>query len=78
MEGKKNANILTTSHGHPVDDNQNSLTAGEFGPILIQDTHLFDKLAHFDRERIPERVIESAWEEITVARETRRDLVDQK
>ena len=49
--------ILTTSSGSPVDDNQNSLTAGRDGPILIQDFHLIDKLAHFDRERIPERVV---------------------
>ena len=50
-------NILTTSSGMPVDDNQNSLTAGEYGPILIQDFNLIDKLAKFDRERIPERVV---------------------
>ncbi|CAD8092429.1 unnamed protein product [Paramecium sonneborni] len=50
-------NVLTQSTGCPVDDNQNSLTAGEYGPILMQDTHLIDKLAHFDRERIPERVV---------------------
>ncbi|KAG0002332.1 hypothetical protein BGZ65_002732 [Modicella reniformis] len=43
--------------GNPVDDNQNSMTAGEFGPVLLQDFHLLDKLAHFDRERIPERVV---------------------
>ncbi|KAG0015478.1 hypothetical protein BGZ80_009836 [Entomortierella chlamydospora] len=49
--------ILTTSNGDPVDDNQNSLTAGEFGPILLQDFHLIDKLTHFVRERIPERVV---------------------
>ena len=48
---------LTTSNGAPVDDNLNSLTAGSNGPILIQDFHLIDKLAHFDRERIPERVV---------------------
>ena len=48
---------LTTSNGMPVDDNQNSLTAGEYGPVLIQDYHLIDKLAKFDRERIPERVV---------------------
>ncbi|KAK5828943.1 catalase [Linnemannia elongata] len=52
-----NNNILTTGNGNPVDDNQNSLTAGEFGPILLQDFHLIDKLSHFDRERIPERVV---------------------
>lgn len=43
--------------GAPVDDNQNSLSAGVFGPLLLQDVHLIDKLAHFDRERIPERVV---------------------
>ncbi len=40
-----------------MDDNQNSVTAGEAGPIVISDFHLIDKLAHFDRERIPERVV---------------------
>ena len=48
---------LTTSTGMPVDDNQNSMTAGPRGPILLQDFHLIDKLAKFDRERIPERVV---------------------
>jgi catalase len=48
---------LTTSSGSPVDDNQNSMTAGPKGPILMQDFHLIDKLAKFDRERIPERVV---------------------
>ncbi len=33
------------------------MTAGEFGPILLQDFHLIDKIGHFDRERIPERVV---------------------
>src|SRR4030066_235461 len=48
---------LTTNQGVPVADNQNSLTAGERGPVLLQDVHLIEKLAHFDRERIPERVV---------------------
>jgi len=48
---------LTTNLGVPVSDNQNSLTAGERGPVLLQDVHLIEKLAHFDRERIPERVV---------------------
>jgi catalase len=48
---------MTTSQGSPVDDNQNSLSAGTEGPLLISDFHLIDKLAHFDRERIPERVV---------------------
>eukprot|EP01121_Diplochlamys_sp_Union-15-3_P006299 TRINITY_DN167_c0_g1_i5.p1 TRINITY_DN167_c0_g1~~TRINITY_DN167_c0_g1_i5.p1 ORF type:complete len:491 (-),score=99.25 TRINITY_DN167_c0_g1_i5:28-1500(-) len=50
-------NIHTLSNGAPVDDNQNSITAGLHGPTLLQDFHLIDKLAHFDRERIPERVV---------------------
>lgn len=49
--------VLTTSNGAPVDDNQNSMSAGPRGPLLLQDFHLIDKLAHFDRERIPERVV---------------------
>ena len=53
----KKTTTLTTSNGHVVDDNQNSITAGEYGPVLMQDFHLIDKLGHFDRERIPERVV---------------------
>src|SRR5258707_10578860 len=49
--------ILTTDSGNPVSDNQNSLTAGPRGPLLVQDFHLFEKHAHFNRERIPERVV---------------------
>jgi len=49
--------MLTTNQGVPVPDNQNSLTVGERGPVLLQDVHLIEKLSHFDRERIPERVV---------------------
>lgn len=52
-----NKNKLTTSWGAPVGDNQNSITAGSRGPTLIQDVHLLEKLAHFNRERVPERVV---------------------
>jgi len=48
---------LTTNQGVPVSDNQNSVSVGERGPVLLQDVHLIEKLAHFDRERIPERVV---------------------
>ena len=48
---------LTTKDGYPIADNQNSLTAGPRGPIVIHDFHLQEKLAHFNRERIPERVV---------------------
>ena len=49
--------LLTTNQGVPVSDNQNSLTIGVRGPGLLQDVQLVEKLAHFDRERIPERVV---------------------
>ena len=48
---------LTTNQGVPVSDNQNSITVGQRGPVLLQDVHLIEKMAHFDRERIPERVV---------------------
>ncbi len=48
---------LTTTAGAPVADNQNSLTAGPRGPVLLQDYQLLEKLAHQNRERIPERVV---------------------
>lgn len=48
---------LTTSNGAPIADDQNTLTAGERGPVLLQDHQLLEKLAHFNRERIPERVV---------------------
>lgn len=50
-------NFLTTNTGAPITDNQNSLTAGQNGPTLLQDYQLIEKIAHFDRERIPERVV---------------------
>ena len=49
--------VLTTSHGIPVADDQNSLKAGQRGPVLLEDFHLRDKIFHFDHERIPERVV---------------------
>ena len=51
------ADRLTTSGGSPVSDNQNALTAGPRGPVLMQDYQLIEKLAHQNRERIPERVV---------------------
>jgi catalase len=48
---------LTTSFGIPVTDNTNSLTVGYPGPTLLEDFHLVEKLAHFNRERIPERIV---------------------
>jgi len=48
---------LTTSAGAPIADNQNSMTAGPRGPVLLQDYQLIEKLAHQNRERIPERTV---------------------
>ena len=48
---------LTTASGQPVADDQNTMTAGAPGPALMQDVHLMEKLAHFNRERVPERVV---------------------
>src|SRR5665213_1658898 len=48
---------LTTTNGNPVGDNQNSITAGPRGPVLLQDHQLLEKRAHQNRERIPERPV---------------------
>ncbi len=49
--------ILTTANGAPIADNHNSLTAGPRGPLLMQDVQLLEQMQHFNRERIPERVV---------------------
>ena len=49
--------ILTTSAGAPIADDNNSISAGERGPLTFDNFQLFEKLAHFNRERIPERVV---------------------
>src|ERR1700675_188002 len=54
---KLHADQLTTSAGNPIADNQNSLSAGARGPLLLQDYQLIEKLAHQNRERIPERPV---------------------
>ncbi len=48
---------LTTAFGSPVSNDLNSKTAGVRGPLLMEDVHFLEKLSHFDRERIPERVV---------------------
>ena len=55
MEDKKTQ--LTNEAGIPVGDNQNSRTAGPRGPELLENVWLLEKLAHFNRERIPERIV---------------------
>jgi catalase len=70
------AAILTTAGGNPVADNQNSLTAGPRGPVLLADYHLIEKMAHFNRERIPERVVHAkgsaAYGTLTVTQDITR------
>ncbi len=65
QEKDREPSPLTTSQGVPVPDDLDSLSAGPGGPLLLGDTHLLEKLAHFDRERIPERVVHAkgagAW-----------------
>lgn len=56
MPDEKNPQLTTTA-GAPVADNQNSITAGPRGPVLMQDYILLEKLAHQNRERIPERPV---------------------
>jgi catalase len=57
LTGGAFAQTLTTNTGAPVGDNQNSKTIGNNGQVLLEDIHLIEKLAAFDRERIPERVV---------------------
>ncbi|WP_439096858.1 catalase [Bacillus massiliigorillae] len=55
MQNKEQNKKLTTAFGAPVSDNQNTMTAGPRGPVLMQDVWFIEKMAHFDREVIPER-----------------------
>ncbi|MFO7446871.1 MAG: catalase [Ignavibacteriaceae bacterium] len=55
--GKEHNRKLTTASGKPYVENENSMTVGPRGPILLQDFILHEKMAHFNRERIPERVV---------------------
>jgi len=57
MKEKMKGKYLTTNQGVPISDNQNSMTVGERGPVLLQDVQFIEKISHFDRERIPERVV---------------------
>ncbi|WP_177183464.1 catalase [Lentibacillus persicus] len=78
---------MTTASGAPVGDNQNSITAGKRGPTLIQDVHFLEKMAHFDRERIPERVVHAkgagafGYFEVTndeISKYTKADFLSEK
>ncbi|MDQ2638667.1 MAG: catalase [Actinomycetota bacterium] len=49
--------VLTDRQGHPIADNQNQRTVGARGPATMENYHFLEKMSHFDRERIPERVV---------------------
>ncbi|MFC4792099.1 catalase [Hymenobacter endophyticus] len=48
---------ITTRQGHPVTNNQNTRTVGNRGPVTLENYHFLEKISHFDRERVPERVV---------------------
>src|ERR687889_323755 len=54
---EQGSNILTTRQGHPVSDNQNLRTVGNRGPATLENYQFLEKMSHFDRERVPERVV---------------------
>jgi catalase len=56
-ESNDQREVLTTRQGHPVYDNQNQRTVGARGPATLENYHFLEKISHFDRERIPERVV---------------------
>jgi catalase len=57
MADKKKDRTLTTRQGHPVSNNQSQRTVGSRGPATLENYHFLEKISHFDRERIPERVV---------------------
>lgn len=77
---------LTTNQGIPVSDNQNQLTAGVSGPVLLEDFALREKIFHFDHERIPKRIVHArgsgahGYFELTesLSKVTRADLFQRK
>lgn len=82
--------VLTNRQGHPVYDNQNSRTVGSRGPATLENYQFLEKISHFDRERIPERVVHARgitafgyfeangrWGEEPIANFTRAKLFQQ-
>ncbi|MEU6431753.1 catalase [Microbispora sp. NPDC046973] len=82
--------VLTNRQGHPVYDNQNQRTVGARGPATLENYQFLEKISHFDRERIPERVVHArgttsygffeaygAWGDEPIARFTRAKLFQE-
>ncbi|MCX4997585.1 catalase [Streptomyces longwoodensis] len=83
--------VLTNRQGHPVYDNQNQRTVGARGPATLENYQFLEKISHFDRERIPERVVHArgvtaygyfeaygAWGDEPIARYTRAKLFQER
>ncbi len=83
--------VLTDRQGHPIHDNQNQRTVGARGPATLENYHFLEKISHFDRERIPERVVhargfvafgyfeaDGTWGDEPIARYTRAKLFQEK
>ncbi|HYN96109.1 MAG TPA: catalase [Pilimelia sp.] len=83
--------VLTDRQGHPIYDNQNQRTVGARGPATLENYHFLEKISHFDRERIPERVVHArgvtafgyfeaygAWGDEPIARFTRAKLFAER
>ncbi len=90
-ENGKTRKNLTTRQGHPVSDNQNQRTVGERGPATLENYHFLEKMSHFDRERIPERVVHArgttsfgffeafgAWGDEPISKYTRAKLLQEQ
>jgi catalase len=82
--------VLTTRQGHPVYDNQNQRTIGDRGPATLENYQFLEKISHFDRERIPERVVHArgttafgffeaygTWGDEPIAKHTRAKLFQE-
>lgn len=76
MSDRKTPPTMTTHAGRPVEDNKRSIVAGKRGPVLMQDVLLVEKLAQFNRERVPERVVHAkgygAWGRFEVTNDISR------
>ncbi|MFV2119454.1 catalase [Streptomyces sp. Act-28] len=83
--------VLTNRQGHPVHDNQNQRTVGARGPATLENYHFLEKISHFDRERIPERVVHArgvtaygyfeaygSWGDEPISRYTRAKLFQER
>lgn len=88
---RKDRKVLTNRQGHPVHDNQNQRTVGARGPATLENYQFLEKISHFDRERIPERVVHArgvtaygyfeaygAWGDEPIARHTRAKLFQER